>query len=66
MIQTAAILEMVFKAAVAAVDAPVKLGPTLLRSMLDRQHDQVAGVQTFIMALKVGFDQRAFTHPTNV
>lgn len=55
-IQTAAILETVFKAAVAASDAPVRLGPWLLRSMLDRQHDQVAGVQTFIMALKVSYD----------
>ena len=53
-IQTAVILETVFKAAVAAADVPVRLGPNLLRSMLDRQRDQVAGVQTFIMALKVG------------
>lgn len=52
-IQTAVILETVFKSAVAAADVPMRLGPSLLRSMLDRQRDQVSGVQTFIMALKV-------------
>lgn len=53
MIQTSAILETVFKAAVAAADAPILLGTSLLRSMLDRQHDQVSGIQTFTMSLKV-------------
>lgn len=52
-IQTSAILETVFKAAVAAADAPILLGTSLLRSMLDRQHDQVSGIQTFTMSLKV-------------
>ncbi|KAF5023921.1 hypothetical protein F66182_4001 [Fusarium sp. NRRL 66182] len=39
-IQTSTILETIFKATVAAADAPVLLGPSLFRSMLDRQHDQ--------------------------
>jgi origin recognition complex subunit 3 len=54
-IQTSAILETVFKTAVAASDAPVLLGPSLLHSMLDRQRDQVSGIQTFNMSLKVHF-----------
>jgi len=52
-IQTSAILETVFKAAVAASDAPVLMGTSLLYSMLDRQHNQVSGIQTFAMSLKV-------------
>jgi origin recognition complex subunit 3 len=56
-IQTSAILETVFKAAVATSDAPVVLGTSLIRSMLDRQHDQVSGIQTFTMSLKVRCEQ---------
>ncbi|SCO79960.1 related to origin recognition complex subunit 3 [Fusarium oxysporum] len=41
-IQTSAILETVFKTAVATSDAPVVLGASLIRSLLDRQHDQYA------------------------
>lgn len=54
-IQTSAILETVFKAAVAASDTPVLMGASLLHSMLDRQQDQVSGIQTFAMSLKVHF-----------
>jgi origin recognition complex subunit 3 len=56
-IQTSAILETVFKTAVATSDAPVVLGASLIRSLLDRQHDQVSGIQTFTMSLKVSFEQ---------
>lgn len=54
-IQTAAILETVLKRSVAAADVPVHMGPLVLRSMLDRQQDQVSGIQTFVMSLKVRF-----------
>ena len=53
-VQTGAILEAVFKAAVAGTDVAIKLGPHVLREMLDRQHDQVAGIQAFTSSLKVG------------
>jgi origin recognition complex subunit 3 len=51
--QAGNILETVFKGAVAAADVPLRLGAPLLRSMLDRQHEQVAGIQAFISSLKV-------------
>ncbi|VTT63325.1 unnamed protein product [Fusarium fujikuroi] len=51
-IQTSAILETVFKTAVATSDAPVVLGASLIRSLLDRQHDQVSGIQTFTIVLE--------------
>ncbi|KAH7133573.1 origin recognition complex subunit 3 N-terminus-domain-containing protein [Dactylonectria macrodidyma] len=65
-IQTSAILETVFKMAVAAADAPVHLGPSLLRSMLDRQHDQVSGIQTFVMSLKYAYMCHFYANPLSV
>ncbi|KAK7423370.1 Origin recognition complex subunit 3 [Neonectria punicea] len=65
-IQTAAILETVFKTAVAAADVPVHLGPSLLRSMLDRQHDQVSGIQTFVMSLKYAYMCHFYANPLSV
>lgn len=52
-VQTNSILETVFKVAVAAADVPVHVGPSLLRDLLERQQDQVAGVQAFVSSLKV-------------
>ncbi|CAM1507191.1 Fc.00g068320.m01.CDS01 [Cosmosporella sp. VM-42] len=65
-IQTAVILETVFKYAVAAADVPARLGPSLLRSMLDRQHDQVSGVQTFIMSLKFAYMCHFYANPLSI
>lgn len=53
-VQTSSILETVFNIAVAADDVPVRVGASVLRGMLDRQQDQVAGIQAFINSLKVG------------
>lgn len=39
--------------AVVAGDIPLRLGPQILRGMLDRQRDQMAGIQAFISSLKV-------------
>ena len=52
-VQSGAILESIFKTAVAGVDVPLRFGPSLLTGMLDRQQDQVAGIQAFISSLKV-------------
>ncbi|KAF4453378.1 origin recognition complex subunit 3 [Fusarium austroafricanum] len=65
-IQTSAILENVFKAAVAASDAPLVLGASLLRSMLDRQHGQVSGIQTFTMSLKYAYMCHFYANPLSV
>jgi origin recognition complex subunit 3 len=54
-VQTDAILEAIFKIAVSASDVPLRLGSPLLKSMLDRQRDQMAGIQAFISSLKVLF-----------
>ncbi|KAF4342675.1 origin recognition complex subunit 3 [Fusarium beomiforme] len=65
-IQTSAILETVFKAAVVASDAPVVLGASLIHSMLDRQHDQVSGIQTFTMSLKYAYMCHFYANPLSV
>ncbi|PTB36967.1 uncharacterized protein TrAFT101_007175 [Trichoderma asperellum] len=51
-VQTDTILENVFKGAVISSDVPLRLGPQILRSMLDRQRDHMAGIQAFISSLK--------------
>lgn len=52
-VQADSVLERVVKAAVAATDAALRIGPTLLQSLIERQRGQVAGIQAFISALKV-------------
>ncbi|TFB03827.1 Origin recognition complex subunit 3 [Trichoderma ghanense] len=51
-VQTETILESVFMGTVVASDIPLRLGPQILRGMLDRQRDQMAGIQAFISSLK--------------
>ncbi|XEU98733.1 hypothetical protein FSHL1_004020 [Fusarium sambucinum] len=65
-IQTSAILENVFKVAVAASDTPVLMGTSLLHAMLDRQHDQVSGIQTFTMSLKYAYMCHFYANPLSV
>ncbi|TQV95700.1 origin recognition complex subunit [Cordyceps javanica] len=65
-VQTDTILESVFKGAVAASDVPLRLGAPLLRWMLDRQRDQVAGIQSFISSLKYAYMCHFFANPLSV
>ncbi|KAK2600252.1 Origin recognition complex subunit 3 [Conoideocrella luteorostrata] len=65
-VQTASILEAVFRGAVAAADVPLRLGAPLLRSMLDRQHEQVAGIQSFISSLKYAYMCHFYANPLSV
>lgn len=54
-VQSDSILETVFRIAVAASDVPVRLGGSLLHAMLQRQHEQVAGIQAFIASIKYAY-----------
>lgn len=51
--QTSSILERIFQSAVANSKASLRLGPELLASLMQRQHDHFQSVQSFIVALKV-------------
>lgn len=63
-VQMSSILESVFKCAVAHMGCPLKLGPAFLSSLVERQQNQVLGVQAFINSVKVSrelcsiFDKR--------
>jgi len=52
-VQTSSVLDSVVKCSVAHAEVPLKVGPSLLRSLVERQREQVAGVQMFVSALKV-------------
>lgn len=52
-VQSGYVLEAVFKTAIAGSKATLRLGPSLLQGLLERQKDQVAGIQAFISSLKV-------------
>jgi origin recognition complex subunit 3 len=52
-VQVDVVLESVFKVAVAHAQSTLRIGPSLLRTLVDRQHDHVTGIQEFISSLKV-------------
>lgn len=51
--QSSHVLEGVFKVAVASASVPLRLGPSLLNIMLERQRDHVAGIHVFASSIKV-------------
>lgn len=52
-VQSSTILERIFRTAVAGANVPLRFGPGLLQSLLDRQRDHAAGIQVFVNSLKV-------------
>jgi origin recognition complex subunit 3 len=51
--QTSSVLERIFQKAVIASEAPLRLGSAPVSNLMERQHDHVQSVQSFIAALKV-------------
>jgi origin recognition complex subunit 3 len=51
--QTSSILENIFLKVVAGSEAPLRLGPVLVSSLIERQHNHVQSIQAFISSLKV-------------
>ena len=56
--QTSSILENVFLKVVAGAKAPLRLGPGLVASLMERQNNHVQSIQAFISSLKVSTNQR--------
>jgi origin recognition complex subunit 3 len=54
--QTSKTLERVFQKVVAGSNIPLLLGPIFVAALLERQHDHVQSLQSFISALKVRRD----------
>lgn len=49
---SSAVLDRLVCCAVAAADVPLRIGPLLLRSLAERQDEQVTGVSVFVNSLK--------------
>ncbi|KAM0807214.1 hypothetical protein AB5N19_07553 [Seiridium cardinale] len=64
--QSTTVMEKIFKTAVAHFDAPLRLGPSLLTSLLERQQDQVAGLPMFISSLKYAYMCHYYANPLSI
>ncbi|RKU46036.1 hypothetical protein DL546_000004, partial [Coniochaeta pulveracea] len=62
-VQAREVLESVFKAGVAHEGVALRLGPGLLRSLIERQQEQVVGVQGFIASLKYAYMCHFYANP---
>ncbi|KAJ8070249.1 hypothetical protein OCU04_000634 [Sclerotinia nivalis] len=64
--QTSSILETIFLKVIAASDAPIRLGPGILSSLMERQNDHVQSVQAFVGALKYGYMCHFYSNPLSI
>ncbi|KAB8302266.1 hypothetical protein EYC80_005707 [Monilinia laxa] len=64
--QTSAILETIFLKVIASSDAPIRLGPGILSSLMERQNDHVQSVQAFIGALKYAYMCHFYANPLSI
>jgi origin recognition complex subunit 3 len=51
--QTGKTLQTIFNSVILDLDIPLRIGASFMSSLLDRQHEHVQSLQTFISALKV-------------
>ncbi|KAK4237850.1 origin recognition complex subunit 3 N-terminus-domain-containing protein [Achaetomium macrosporum] len=65
-VQANSVLESVIKSAVAGTHATLRIGPSLLQNLVERQHDQVAGIQVFISSLKYAYMCHFYANPLSV
>ena len=65
-VQANSVLESVIKSAVAGSQATLRIGPSLLRSLVERQQEQVAGIQAFISSLKYAYMCHFYANPLSV
>ncbi|KAK0672892.1 putative origin recognition complex subunit 3 [Cercophora samala] len=65
-VQANAVLESVIMAAVAGTKAQLRIGPGLLRKLVRRQQEQVAGVGAFVSSLKYAYMNHFYANPLSV
>ncbi|KAM0280724.1 hypothetical protein ACHAQH_003894 [Verticillium albo-atrum] len=65
-VQTTTILEQIFKPSVAGADISLRLGSSLLQSLIDRQHEQVASIQSFLSSLKYAYMCHFYANPLSI
>ncbi|KAI1416026.1 origin recognition complex subunit 3 N-terminus-domain-containing protein [Hypoxylon sp. FL1857] len=64
--QSASIIEKIFKAAIAHSEVPLRLGSSLVRSLLERQRDQVSSIPVFVSSLKYAYMCHFYANPLTV
>ncbi|KAI4596111.1 hypothetical protein KJ359_005615 [Pestalotiopsis sp. 9143b] len=64
--QSTSVVEKIFKTAVAHLEAPLRLGPSFMQSLLERQKDQVAGIPMFVNSLKYAYMCHYYANPLSV
>nr|CDP23756.1 Putative origin recognition complex subunit 3 [Podospora anserina S mat+] len=62
-VQANAVLESVIMAAVAGAKAQLRIGPGLLRKLVRRQQEHVAGVGAFVSSLKYAYMNHFYANP---
>ncbi|KAK4201293.1 putative origin recognition complex subunit 3 [Triangularia verruculosa] len=65
-VQANAVLESVIMTAVAGSDAKLRIGPGLLRKLVGRQQEHVAGVGAFVSSLKYAYMNHFYANPLSV
>jgi origin recognition complex subunit 3 len=65
-VQSDLVLERVIKKVVAAANVPLRIGPSLLSSLVTRQEEQVVGIQAFISSLKYAYMCHFYANPLSV
>ncbi|CAK7215277.1 Origin recognition complex subunit 3 [Sporothrix curviconia] len=63
---SSAVLDRLVRRAVAAADVPLRIGPSLLRSLAERQDEQVTGVSVFVNSLKYAYMCYFYANPLSV
>ncbi|ERS98613.1 hypothetical protein HMPREF1624_05400 [Sporothrix schenckii ATCC 58251] len=63
---SSAVLDRLVRCAVAAADIPLRIGPSLLRSLAERQDEQVTGVSVFVNSLKYAYMCYFYANPLSV
>ncbi|CAK7199608.1 Origin recognition complex subunit 3 [Sporothrix eucalyptigena] len=63
---SSAVLDRLVRRAVVAADVPLRIGPSLLRSLAERQDEQVTGVSVFVNSLKYAYMCYFYANPLSV
>ncbi|KAI2640519.1 origin recognition complex subunit 3 N-terminus-domain-containing protein [Hypomontagnella submonticulosa] len=64
--QSTSIIDKIFKAAIAHSKAPLRLGSSLVYSLLERQRDQVSSIPVFVSSLKYAYMCHFYSNPLTI
>ncbi|OTA64543.1 hypothetical protein K449DRAFT_404067 [Hypoxylon sp. EC38] len=64
--QSTSIIEKIFKAAIAHSEVPLRLGSSLVHSLLERQRDQASSIPVFVSSLKYAYMCHFYANPLTI